>query len=53
MLLDRRHFPWAVATVIAGLAAAGRLYWFDRHTPGGLSGGSTVGLWYGIAGARC
>jgi hypothetical protein len=50
VLLDRRHKPWAVATVIASLAVTGVYVWLDRRTPGGLTGGSTVGLWYGIAG---
>jgi hypothetical protein len=51
VLLDRRHRPWAIATAFIGLAAVGAYIWLDWRTPGGLTGGSTVGLWYGIAGS--
>jgi hypothetical protein len=51
VLIDRRHTPWAIASVGAGVAAVGLYLRFDHRTPGGLTGGSTVGLWYGIAGS--
>jgi hypothetical protein len=51
VLLDRRQTPWSIATVVVGVTAVGVYVWFDRSTPGGLTGGSTVGLWYGIAGS--
>jgi hypothetical protein len=51
VLLDRRQTPWVIATVLAGAAAVGGYLWLDRRTPGGLTGGSTVGLWYGVAGS--
>ena len=51
MLLDRRHTTWGIATAAVGAAAAGLYLWLDRRTPGGLTGGSTAGLWYGVAGS--
>lgn len=51
MLLDRRQTPWSIATVAVGVAAVGFYVWLDRRTPGGLTGGSTAGLWYGVAGS--
>jgi len=51
VLLDRRQWPWAIVTVVIALAAVGAYVWLDRQQPGGLTGGSTVGLWYGIAGS--
>jgi hypothetical protein len=51
VLLDRRQTPWSIATVAVGAAAVGLYVWLDSQTPGGLTGGSTVGLWYGVAGS--
>jgi hypothetical protein len=51
VLIDRRQTPWSIATVAVGVAAVGLYMWLDRSTPGGLTGGSTVGLWYGVAGS--
>lgn len=48
MLLDRKHSPWAVATIAMGSVLVGLYLWLDGRTPGGLTGGSSVGLWYGI-----
>lgn len=44
MLADRKHIPWAAATLILALAAAA-LYWVDStRSLRGASGGSTIGL---------
>ncbi|HEY1377133.1 MAG TPA: hypothetical protein VGF55_10090 [Gemmataceae bacterium] len=51
MLLDRRQTPWAVATVAVGVIAVAVYVWLDRRGPAPLTGGSTVGLWYGVAGS--
>src|SRR5205823_2044603 len=51
VLLDRRQTPWSIATVAVGAAAVGLYVWLDRHAPGGLRGGDTAGLWYGVAGS--
>jgi hypothetical protein len=51
VLIDRRQNRWAFATVLVGIAAVGLYVWLDQSTPGGLTGGSSVGLWYGVAGS--
>jgi hypothetical protein len=48
--LDSHHRHWIVVTlVVSGMALAVYLIG-DYRTPVGLSGGSTVGLWYGTIG---
>ncbi len=51
MLIDSTHRRWIMCTVALGLVAIAAYWWLDRSTPGGLTGGSTVGLWYGIIGS--
>ncbi len=51
MLLDRSHRHWMVGTLAVAVAAVAVYLWFFLRTPGGLYGGSTVGLWYGIIGS--
>ncbi|GIW81133.1 MAG: hypothetical protein KatS3mg105_2940 [Gemmatales bacterium] len=51
MLIDARHKKWIVATVVLSAAAFGFYHWMDWRTPGRLTGGTTVGLWYGIIGS--
>ncbi len=51
MLIDSSHKPWLLGTLAAGFLATALYVWLDRITPGGLSGGTTIGLWYGIAGS--
>ena len=51
MLLDRKHLPWILPTAAVAVPAVVLHAWLDRRTPGGLTGGSTAGLWYGIAGS--
>jgi hypothetical protein len=51
MLIDRRHKTWIVATLLLAGVAMGMYAWLGRNVPGGLTGGSTVGLWYGILGS--
>jgi hypothetical protein len=51
VLIDRRQTSWSIATVAIGIVAVAIYFWLDRGTPGGLTGGSTVGLWYGVAGS--
>ena len=51
MLIDSTHRRWVlVCTVVAVAAVAVYLVW-DWVTPGGLTGGSTIGLWYGTVGS--
>jgi len=51
VLIDSTHKRWFAVT--AGLAAGATVFylWRYRATPGGLTGGSLVGLWYGIIGS--
>jgi hypothetical protein len=51
VLIDRRQTRWAVATIAVGVASGGLYLWLDRRSETPLTGGSTVGLWYGIAGS--
>jgi hypothetical protein len=51
LLIDSTHRRWLAITVALAAAALALYWWLDRLTPGGLSGGSIVGLWYGIIGS--
>ena len=51
LLIDSSHRKWFVATAALALVALGLYAWVSWTTPGGLTGGSLVGMWYGIAGA--
>jgi len=51
LLLDRTHRWWALATVALAVFAVSLHDFLGRDVPGGLGGGTTVGLWYGLAGA--
>jgi hypothetical protein len=51
MLLDRKHLPWLLPSAAVAGAALALHAALDRRTPGGLTGGSTAGLWFGIAGS--
>ena len=51
MLLDSSHKRWLIVTLVLAVAAAAVYLFFSRRTPGGLTGGSTIGLWYGTAAA--
>ncbi len=47
MLIDSNHRLWIYSTLVVGVLAIAGYLVCDFRTPGGLSGGSTVGLWYG------
>jgi hypothetical protein len=51
LLIDATHKRWIVGTAVTAVLATGVYLWIDRLTPGGLTGGTTVGLWYGVAGS--
>jgi hypothetical protein len=51
VLLDSTHRKWIVATAAVGAGAVGLYAVLWANTPGGLTGGSTTGLWYGVAGS--
>jgi hypothetical protein len=51
LLIDSGHRKWFAATAVLALAAVGLYAWVSWATPGSLTGGSLVGMWYGLAGA--
>jgi hypothetical protein len=51
VLLDAGHRRWFLGTLLAALILGGVYWWLYRASPDGLTGGSTVGLWYGIGGS--
>jgi hypothetical protein len=51
LLVDRTHRTWAVATALLTALAVGTYLVCYRRTPGGLTGGDLVGLFYGIVAA--
>ena len=51
MLIDSSHRWWFIFFVASAIGAPVLYEILDRNEPGGLTGGSTVGLWYGVAGA--
>jgi hypothetical protein len=51
LLIDATHKKWIWATLALAAVSGGVYGWLYWTTPGGLTGGSFVGLWYGIAGS--
>ena len=51
MLIDSTHKRWLLGTVLAGMLALGFYFLLVRTSMNEVTGGSTVGLWYGIGGA--
>src|SRR5205085_7474296 len=51
LLIDSGHKRWFFITFALGFALTALYVWLDRRTPGGLTGGSRVGLCYGILGS--
>jgi hypothetical protein len=51
VLIDRRQTRWAVVTALIGIIAVGFYLWVDSRSPQGLTGGTPIGLWYGILGS--
>ena len=51
LIIDSTHRRWILTTLALSVVSTALYFWLDRNTPGGLTGGSTVGLWYGIAGS--
>jgi hypothetical protein len=50
VLIDSTHRRWLVVFAVLAAAAYGLFRYLDR-VPGGLTGGSFAGLWYGVLGA--
>jgi hypothetical protein len=51
VLIDRTHRWWIIVTSVLAVAATGLYVFLYLRTPGGLTGGSLVGMWYGVAGS--
>jgi hypothetical protein len=51
VLIDSSHRRWFFCTLALGVATVAVYEWLNQCTPGGLTGASTVGLWYGIFGS--
>lgn len=51
MLIDSTHKRWFIATTVLAAVATAFYLWCYRAAPGGLTGGSLVGLWYGLIGS--
>jgi hypothetical protein len=49
VLLDRSHIRWALGSGVVTLACGLHFARYSRLAPGGPSGGSVEGLWYGVA----
>jgi hypothetical protein len=50
LLIDSKHKRWIFWTAVTAAAAVGGYLGSARLVPGGLTGGSPIGLWYGIIG---
>jgi hypothetical protein len=53
VLIRFTHWRWVLLTLLGTAAALGCYAAFGRNDSDGLTGGSTLGLWYGIAGSAC
>jgi hypothetical protein len=51
LIIDAGHRRWFVGSIVAAAVTFGLYYWCDRTTTGGVTGGTTAGLWFGVAGA--
>jgi hypothetical protein len=51
LLIDSTHKRWLFSTVLAGTLAVGLYGWLAHTATRGVTGGSMVGLWYGIGGS--
>jgi hypothetical protein len=50
VLIDSKHVRWIIPTAVVAVLAIGLHLWWGRNVPGGLTGGTTLGLWYGVIG---
>jgi hypothetical protein len=51
VLIDRTHTRWAVGTLVLAAGALTLRAWLGWDRPGGLTGGTTAGLWFGVVGS--
>ena len=50
MLIDAGHRRWIVGTCLAAIVLGGLYAWLNHEAAQALTGGTTVGLWYGVLG---
>ncbi len=50
MLIDSSHRGWIAATILALVLTAGLYWWVNANAFEPLTGGTTAGLWFGVAG---
>ncbi len=53
MILDRSHFPWAIATASIALISGVLFCIYAQTAPNGPTGGSWQGMMFGVAGTAC
>src|SRR5580692_7192692 len=51
LLIDSTHKRWIVASALLGAAGLAAYFTVDWLSPRELTGGSTIGLWYGVIGS--
>lgn len=51
MIIDASHGRWIVGTSIGAVLSLSAYVWFDRSIVGGVTGGTTIGLWFGVIAA--
>jgi hypothetical protein len=51
LLIDSTHRSWIAVTAALTVAAIALHAWLGADIPGGLTGGTPTGLWYGVAGS--
>jgi hypothetical protein len=51
VLIDSTHRRWALVTTLLAAISLTVFAYFDGRIPGGLTGGTTAGLWFGIVGS--
>jgi drug/metabolite transporter (DMT)-like permease len=51
LLIDSSHKRWFLVTLVLALAALAVYAVFWWNSPGGLTGGSILGVWYGLLGS--
>jgi hypothetical protein len=51
LLIDTTHRRWMLVTAALAVGLTAAYVWLYRRAPGGLTGGSPVGLWYAAIGS--
>jgi hypothetical protein len=51
LLIDTSHRRWGLVTAFLAVGLTAAYLWLYRRAPGGLTGGSPVGLWYAVIGS--